>query len=263
VRSYITSQRGFHALPVILGVALLLAVGAGGWYVYQKRAGNPVSLTNPVASVPCDYTDKNVCKFLSSFKAQKNYRVVSSSGQGAEKFDFTIEMNGDDHSHTVMTQGGKTLSDVITIKDATYTKDVTDNKWWKEVAAKDKEEVKDSLTFKDDSNATDDKKADTTSKSEYKALGKEACGKLTCFKYQVITPGSEDAEYVWFDDKQYQLRKYMTVAKDDQTMTAEYSYDKITIKEPTPVKEGTPQPHGLNTLPASTGVDASSSGNAE
>jgi len=47
----------------------------------------------------------------------------------------------------------------------------------------------------------------------YKKVNTEACGNLTCFKYQVLntTPTeSTETQYMWFDNKGFMLRKYST-----------------------------------------------------
>jgi hypothetical protein len=75
-------------------------------------------------------------------------------------------------------------------------------------------------------------------KTKYNKLGKEACGSLQCFKYEVINEGEKDStQIIWFDDKEYKLRKMRIEAKDGN-MEMEYSYDGISIQVPSPIKEG-------------------------
>jgi hypothetical protein len=147
------------------------------------------------------------------------------------------EIGGNGDSHTVMTEGGKETYNVITIKDTTYTKDYSDGKWWKEIAAKDDSNPKDKTAISEESSNSD--KSDQA-KPQYKSAGKEACGNLECYKYQVINPGVEDTEYIWFDTKQYKLRKATFTSKDGGTSTEEYAYGSVNIKAPSPVKEGSP-----------------------
>jgi hypothetical protein len=76
------------------------------------------------------------------------------------------------------------------------------------------------------------------SKTTYKSLGQEACAKLTCYKYKVIDSSApDDNEFIWFDTKDYQLRKLRHEDKDGGVSEQTYSYDKISIVVPSPVKE--------------------------
>jgi hypothetical protein len=72
----------------------------------------------------------------------------------------------------------------------------------------------------------------------YKNLGTEACEKLTCYKYQVIDTGvPDDTQYIWFDNKDYQLRRTRYEGKDGSVSESTYSYNKFNITVPSPVKE--------------------------
>jgi DNA/RNA-binding domain of Phe-tRNA-synthetase-like protein len=74
-------------------------------------------------------------------------------------------------------------------------------------------------------------------KYQYKNLGKETCGSLTCFKYQIIDTTKPTEELIiWFDDAEYKARKF-SFKDATQTMTADITYDAVTIGKPSPVKE--------------------------
>src|SRR6185503_19808218 len=81
--------------------------------------------------------------------------------------------------------------------------------------------------------------SDLTQKNtiSYKSLGKEACGKLTCFKYQVFDKTqTASSQFVWFDTKDYRMQRYqMSDGKDTTDMTITYQTVKIT--QPSPVQD--------------------------
>ena len=252
------NQRGAIELIIIGVVAVLLAAGAG-YYIYTKRTGaSPVA---GLAPVKCDYSDKDLCKFLTNFKAQKYYTVKSSSVEEGVTNEFTLKINGDDKSQTISSANGKENFNVITLGNTTYTKDYSDNKWWKQTQEKQKDEIKDSVAFDPDGEKKEGEQTEPE-KPEYKRLGEEACGKLTCIKYQVITKGSEDQEFIWIDDDDHLLRKTLTITKDGAKNTAEYSYEKFKISAPSPVKEGAPSFAPAN-LPQSAPAEDTSQQSAE
>ncbi len=252
----IRSQRGAGHIVLVLVVVLLAALGAAGWYIWQKRSGNPAPLaTVGLQTVKCEYDDKDLCKFLNNFRGLDAFSVASTSGSGAQATEYHMVINGDD-SQTIMKTGGKETMNSITIKDTTYTKDYSDNKWWKETATKEDSKLKDDLVFDDSSNDQAGQPAEPVQKTQYKAMGKEACGKLNCFKYEVIEPGDDSGgkQYIWFDDKQYRMRKTQTVTSEG-SYNSEYSYDKVKVSVPSPVKEGTPGSTGGAGGPSQAEID--------
>jgi outer membrane lipoprotein-sorting protein len=71
----------------------------------------------------------------------------------------------------------------------------------------------------------------------YKNLGTEACGNLTCYKYQVTTATAAGAkQYVWFDTTSYQLRRWQYSDSSTGTTDMAISYQPVTISQPSPVQ---------------------------
>jgi outer membrane lipoprotein-sorting protein len=69
----------------------------------------------------------------------------------------------------------------------------------------------------------------------FKNLGTEACGSLTCYKYQVSDTAIPGKQYVWFDTSSYKLRRWQYINGSDTTdMTL--SYSTVTITAPSPVQ---------------------------
>lgn len=229
------NQKGIAPIAIVVAVVVVLAA-AGGYYFMSQKGGGPSIPGVPSLTLNpnCKHNDPNLCKFLNNWKNIKQFSVKSTtsvkSGPGSE---VIFEINGEDKFHMMMSEGGKENWNVITIGDTTYTKDYSDNKWWKQESSK-KEDLKDQFDFKFDE--SDDKEAED--KTTYKAMGEEPCGNMTCFKYQVINPDSDgDTEYIWFDNKQYLLRKQQIVSKDGTISTSEFNYSGVNISEPSPTKD--------------------------
>ncbi len=239
------SQRGIAQFPIIIAVIAVVVVIASGYFFINKNKTNPVADT--VAKIAglnpnCEYNDPDLCKFVNNWKTISTYSVKSTmTGPDSAKTESTFEIAGEDRVHIAVSEGGKETWQVITIGDTTYTKDFSDNKWWKKVQEKEKESLAKQFEFKFE----DEHDASTPaehSHTTYKSVGKEACGKMQCFKYQVIEPDFADiTEYIWFDDKDYLLRRQMTEDKaNNSTSDTSFTYDKVNIDVPSPVKDAKP-----------------------
>ncbi len=223
--------------PVAIVIAVVVVLAAAGGYYFMSQNGSVPSLPGVPGGLTlnpnCKHNDPNLCKFLNNWKDMKQFSVKSqTSSKSGPKTEISFEINGEDRFHMMMSQGGKENWNVITMGDMMFTKDYSDNKWWKQKTPKDDQNLQNKFDFKFDEN--DQKEEDKTT---YKAMGQEPCGNMTCFKYQVINPDSQDGtEYIWFDNSQYLLRK-QEVTSGDGTTTSEFSYSGVNISEPSPTKD--------------------------
>lgn len=246
------------AIIVIVVLVILAIIGAGAYVVFGKKSlpGPLSTVTNRVTLNPnCKYNDPDLCKFINGWKEVQYFTATSSSTYQGQSSDLVMKSIGDDKSQFTMSQNGQENYNTIKIGDATYTKDYTDGKWVKTVAktdatSTDEKQLESEIDF-------DEKADETADNTTYKKIGKEACGNLTCFKYQVIDPDITDStEYIYFDDKEYQLRK-MSSESAGATSETTFDYSKITISEPSPIKEGSQ----TNAYPAGlSGLDVESTG---
>lgn len=239
-KSLYKDNRGLAAVAIVLIVVVVAAVAGAGYYVYKKQketlrnsSGSAGQAAQKAAEAACESEDKNICKFYSSWKDTKYYTVTSSSksGDGATT-TTTYKYVIPDRFH--LTTSGDPGYEIISIGDTTYTKDTSTGVWYKQTSKPDEaNQYKTENTYEFDAPTSDDKAAKTT----YKYIATEACGKLECYKYQVIDPSNESSkEYIWFDTKDFLLRKTVTESADG-TFESTFSYDKVEINEPTPVQE--------------------------
>lgn len=229
-------QRGVGHLGLILAVVVVLAIGGVGYFVFNKNKDGGLSadqkaLQDAIKNAKCDYDDKDLCKFFTSYKVQKYYTVNTTNESDGEKTTMLLKSEGTDKSYFKM--DGSTPYEVITIGKTTYTK-AADGTWWKQTLPNN---TASNLEDGAKTTFTEPESTDTASKTTYKKIGKEACGNLTCFKYQEIDPSdTATTTYLWFDDNDYQLRRTSSEGNGSKS-DATYSYDKVSITEPTPVKE--------------------------
>lgn len=227
-------QKGSHVLVVLLVIVVVAAVAGVGYYVFKKQKSSSSSTTSKAAqeaAQKCEEEDKNICKFFASWKDSKYYTVDTTSTAAGKTSNMKMEYVAPDRYHIVMS--GELAYETISIGTTTYTK--TDGVWYKQTQKKE-----DVDKYKSESNTNFEEPAKDTApekKTTYKLIGTEACGNLTCFKYQVINPDAKDTtEYMWFDNKDYQLRKTSTESNGEKSEST-FSYTKLEIKEPSPVKE--------------------------
>lgn len=229
-----TDQRGVaHLALIVLVVVVLGAIGAAGWYVMNKNtksapAAQETALT--AAKEECEKeNDKDICKFFSSWKVSKKYRMTSTDPSGAKSI-FAVD---GDKSHISMT--GELTYEVITVDKTTYTK--SGETWYKQTIKTAEQDVSSDYKVDFDEPADESKPEETKSTTTYMKIGKEACGKLTCFKYEIVdTAKADEKQYIWFDDRDYQLRRSQTVNAEG-TSEQTFEYDNVTVKIPSPVKE--------------------------
>lgn len=220
---------------IIVVIAVLAALGLGFFFL-KDAILSAKGLNGQVLNPNCRLNDKDLCKFMSNFKGLENMSAKTESTINGKKNETLTEVQGSDKIHMITTVEGKEEYNIIVIGNTTYTKDYTDNKWWKST----QEETPDTQSKEDWNDAFEESVNNAEDKTTYKKIGKEACGKLTCFKYQVIDPAMTDStEYIWFDTKKYSLRKTRSEGKDGVVTETTYTYENINITEPSPTKEMT------------------------
>jgi len=225
-------ERGIaHIILIIIIVVVLAAIGGVGYYVYNKHKNGTASTPEQAAALAtCKVNDKNICKFVTSWKSNKYFTAAITETQGSTKTSMVmqVELAGNFH----LTSSGSTPLEMISIGSTSYVKDFTDNAWFKTTSS--------SSTASEISNSFNSKDMDITNAAignVYKKIGTEACGVLKCFKYQYLDPSQTGAtEYIWFDNKDFQMRRIQTVV-GTTTTDGVFTYDKFTITAPTPVKE--------------------------
>jgi outer membrane lipoprotein-sorting protein len=245
-----------HLVLIVLAVIVLAAIGGAAWRVSSSKKDSKSTATNSSQKAVSDsevekaclkeVNDKELCKFASNYKLDGvSYKAVITSVAPEGKSVMTMEVDSKNNSSMVTSQDGKEVGAFISLDKATYTKDLDGKAWTKYSAAA--ETPADTNPTKD----IDFKPSDFTSEDtvSYKSQGKEACGKLTCFKYQIIdskTPAQE--QYLWFDTKDYMLQRWST--KDAQgTSDMVFTYQNVIIKEPSPV-------HEMSATPSAAEMDA-------
>lgn len=239
------SQRGSgHPLVILAIIVAVIGVAGAGYFVFNKnkdKASDSVASGLTKAEVSqlkeeCkkEYNDDDLCKFLSTWADMKDYQSTITTNDENGASVMTMVLN-DDKSQLIIATNATESFNVISIGKTTYTKDPSDGKWWKQVSPDTEvESTVDDYKF-DTANDKSTESGDTTT---YASKGKEACGDRSCFKYQVVDSVEKDTiQFVWFDDKDYLLRRWSYEYKDGNKSDSVYTYDSVKVDEPSPIKE--------------------------
>lgn len=252
-----TPKKG-PALPIIFLLITLGILVAGGYFIYTKVLNKSItSLTEQIPGVGNlvgqamlpklteadfkDIDDPLIRKHLAKQYSQTKMTITSTSNGMDDNSRTTMttdyRSDTDFRMHMIQFMNGKESQNMITIGDTTYLKDPTDNTWWMQKA--DKLEEKSEFKDLEEAYNPEEMKKEVMEKSTvtYKSLGEEACGKLTCHKYEEISGEQDSSSRIfWFDTKELLLRKEEAGYGEFMSIS-EYSYDNINVTAPSPTKQ--------------------------
>ncbi|OGK19099.1 hypothetical protein A3B50_03465 [Candidatus Roizmanbacteria bacterium RIFCSPLOWO2_01_FULL_40_42] len=245
-----SGSNGGGFAPIVI-VAIVAVVAIGGYFALQKSGKAPsLSLPAMVAlNDKCKYNDPDLCKYFNRtlsgdyFKGSMTMKGIAKDKSGKVLSETLVESEGE-NSHVLVSLDGKEMTNTITIGKTVYVKDQSDGKWWKQTPEDEEKPETEKMERSFDPKELAKEFKEEADKTTFKKIGKEACGDMTCFKYQMINPAFADVtEYLYFDDREYILRKMVTVAKDGMISESTFEFGKASIKEPSPTKD---VPEGQN-----------------
>ena len=225
-------------LPIIL--VLVLALAAGAYYFFSQRnnpqmaekAAEKAAIAEMLAN--CKY-DKEICNyFVAQAKAMEKGVIISTTAK-LEDYGVTtseMKMNGNDMEINSY-KDGELESSMISFEGVTYFKDLKDGSWYSMGSAG--ENVGDPKETLIEIQATyNEENLDM----QINKVGSEACGNLTCDKYEIIDilGEAESKSYVWIDTKEHLARK-MEFTFQGGSNIMEYRYEAVQISKPSPIKE--------------------------
>jgi hypothetical protein len=226
-----------HLTRFTIVAAALLLVGAGCALFGKPDAAPSEKAAEALPSQAelmklCPYDDKDLCKFMTNWKEAPDYRSsMTSKEPGEPLMETSMEVAvGGKRSHMLAKQGGKAVSEFYSIDGTTYMYDYEQKVWWKIPPQKDSPMM--GAVPEIDINYGDDGEIEKD-ETVYERLGKEACGDRQCFKYKVTAPDSTDVQYLWFDDKEYALRKMRNESKNGAYYEMTITPGAVTIEAPT------------------------------
>ncbi|AKM81212.1 MAG: hypothetical protein UT13_C0001G0251 [Candidatus Pacebacteria bacterium GW2011_GWF2_38_9] len=222
-----------------LFLLLIIIAGAAVYFFSQKnnpqlaeKAAEKAVVNEMLAN--CKY-DKDVCAyFVAQAQAMEKGVVISTVANLGEYGTSTSEMKTSGSDMEVNSyKDGQLESSMISFGGVTYFEDLEDNSWYQVGDAEGNfSDPKESLveiqaTYNEDN-----------LDMQIKKVGSEACGNLTCDKYEIIDTMGEDGStsYVWIDTKEHLARR-MEFSFEGGSNVMEYKYEAVQINKPAPIKE--------------------------
>jgi hypothetical protein len=224
-------------LPII--VVLVIIVLVVTYFFSQKnnpqlaeKAAEKAAVNEMLAD--CKY-DKEVCAyFVAQAKAMEKGVVINTVANMNSYGTSTSEMKmNDDDMEMNSYKDGQLESSMISFDGVTYFKDLKDGSWYS--MGNSGENIGDPKESLAEIQATyNEENLDM----QIKKVGSEACGNLTCDKYEIIDTMGEDGStsYVWIDTKEHLARR-MEFSFEGGSNVMEYKYESVQISKPAPIKE--------------------------
>jgi hypothetical protein len=238
-KSLYTDERGFGQVMVIVLVVAVIAIAGGiGWRVSQnnKKPAAAKTTVGKAINTAClkVYNDKTLCYAAaasSNFEKLAYTAVATNVDAQGQTSKLSLQSDGKGNSSFATESSGQSYNTVM-IGSTVYVKNAGSSTWVKYSSG----------TNASTTNPTSDLKTEFSDTStpvekriQYKKLGTEKCGHLTCVKYQVIDPATPGTtNYVWFDTKDYRLQRWY--GKDaNSTNDFVITYTSVKITTPSPV----------------------------
>lgn len=230
-------EQGFA--PLILFVVLILIVLAAAsfaaWRLISNHqnsnsSNNSSSSTGSTvateASCLATFHDGNLCHFaaFSNSLDKTAYTATLNVTQSGQTSTMTLKTDGKGNHELDMSGNGQTVNSII-LGNKTYVQ--SNGSTWLEY---------DSSTPAPVSDPTTNMNIGVGSAGlSFQNQGTEACGNLTCFKYQVSDAAVPGKQYIWFDTSSFKLRRWQYTNGSDGTDMS-LSYNAVTITAPSPVQ---------------------------
>jgi hypothetical protein len=240
-------QAGIAHIALIV-VVIVIAIAAVGFFALKGPSGtSPLSsLGGGAPKVTEDFfsyvEDPLVRKHYTAQANVSTYRIREKSNafetENVIVTESQVTSSGDFNIHKWEEKGGARTKESIQIGETVYYKDESDGVWWMQTLAP---EVIEEQSVNYDLDSYDPIEQTELPKVTHKSLGQEACGALTCHKYEESLEDLPEApRLIWFDTSQFLLRRE-EVGFGEFRIENEYSYDNINIQAPSPTK---PVPEG-------------------
>ncbi len=227
-------------LPLILLVVAVIVLAGGAYFFLQKKQPQMAEYKEQKAAVQemlanCKY-DKDFCAYMAAQAKSMSSGVIITTSSQIKNFGLStseMKIDGSENMEINSYKDGKPESSMIVFEKTTYIKD-TDGSWYSLNTLNPQDNEYSQGTMEEIKNTYSEENLDM----QVKKVGSEACGNLTCDKFEMINVIGEQSSttYAWIDTKEHLARK-MEFAFEGGSSTMEYKYESVKISKPSPIKE--------------------------
>lgn len=223
-----------HLFVIVIVVVIVIGVlGYGAWRLATNNSNTPHVATNTAVQNTCNatYHDNNLCQFaghtdIGKLAYSATLKVTNSDGTTNTT---TLQSDGKGNTSLTGVSGDGTKVNSIELNGATYIQANGSGPWIKYAAGSGQQQTQSPTSNMDITVGANG--------VTFKNLGTEACGSLTCYKYEVDTAATPNAkQYVWFDNSSYLLRRWQ-YTDNNATTDMTLNYQSVTISQPSPVQD--------------------------
>ncbi len=242
MKNFRHNQQGIaHIIILVLALIVIGAVAGVGYEVMSKARTSSNSTTSTTAvktntaidsKCLATYHDNNLCRFSTNASALNNSSYVASltiESPSGETSTIALKNDGKGNTELTTTGGGQTFN-TISLNGNSYIQTGGSSTWTEYPAGVQSPTLQVNPSSKLDL-ATD------TPNLTFKAIGKSACGSLSCYKYQLTDSSTPDkTQYILFDNHSYLLREWQASDSTTGKVDMKMNYQAVNITAPSPVQ---------------------------
>lgn len=238
-----------HILMIVMVVVVIAVIGAVGYEVMNRQnkpastnnSATTSSTTNTTATTTsvygtclAQYHDSNICHFAQAQAAapidKTAYKATLASTQSGATGTLVFEQDGKGNSSTTISGGTGSIS-TVSFAGNYYTQ--SGGVWIKYPGTSSA-----ATSAQSSSPSSDLSFMGSLTTTKFTKVDSEACGSLTCLKYQFTDSTMPNAtNYVWIDTHDYLLREWSSTDGSGNSVDMKLAYQPVNISAPTPVED--------------------------
>lgn len=238
----IQTSKGFGVVEILVVIVVFALIGGGVYlYLQQAKDSSNSNLTNQEqaeikAACKLEIKDDLLCTVFSNWGADNEEPVTittTATGEGATTTS-TMKMDGKNYHTTSVMEG--TSYESIVLGDTMYSK--LDGVWYKQVVSSKAEASATTPDVAEPDQITNEViDEEKINQVEYKKLGTEKCGNITCLKYQINDKESpQEISFLWIDPNKARIMR-MQNQSDGTSFDMVYKYGSVEITAPADAKD--------------------------
>ncbi|MBP9719381.1 MAG: hypothetical protein KBD46_02845 [Candidatus Levybacteria bacterium] len=218
------------AFILLVCMVLIIVIATG---IFLMKSNITPQKIDTVKKSDCQY-DKPVCDFLSKLNTKNAVYsgpitttiTITKPNKPPQTDHVVFQTDAKNNLHITSAKNDKTNNEVVMIGNTLYMKNLSSGVWQEQNSLN-------AAMFSNFREKALNQVKKTDANTTYTYIGTENCASLSCLKYQVTTPSMGKAtEYVFFDNQDYLLRKFLNTAADKTTTEATFSYTPLSITPP-------------------------------
>lgn len=220
-------ESGVASKIVLIVITLLVCAGVLGVIAFRMANNNiDPTVKKAIENAECAHVDENVCKFFASSSVSNQYVLQATEQKNDTSITHELRAQDKDTFELTVTSDGSKRQ-TLAIGEHVLIKADDDETWRQQTIPDAENRIKYREIHTFDFLAKPESEA---AAAAFVQAGEEACGELTCFRYQ-YKDGDDTTTYFWFDNQEYRLRRVLTTG-DSYSYDAQVRYESVAVSRP-------------------------------